>query len=253
MSKMSKPHLLLASQSPRRRELLALLGIPFEVTASNVTEVPRADESPVALAIRLSQAKARAACSEASPQPSLRRLRIASAAEQFPMDKDASGFKSTHKPSQGFDAIIIACDTVVALDGEMLGKPRNAAEATAMLRRLRGRRHTVHSAVTMLETTTGHTLTDVAETQVVMRAYTDAEMAAYVASGDPLDKAGAYAIQHSGFRPVAELRGCYANVMGLPLCHLIRCLRVWEVEPLQDVPTVCQAHTCHHCSVHARM
>ena len=211
---MSKPRLLLASQSPRRHELLALLGIPFEVTAPDVAEVPRADESPVALAIRLSQAKARAACS------------------------DAAIFG------------VIACDTVVALDGELLGKPRDAAEATAMLRRLRGRRHTVHSAVNLLETATGHTLTDVAETQVVMRAYTDAEMAAYVASGDPLDKAGAYAIQHSGFRPVAELRGCYANVMGLPLCHLTRCLRVWEVEPLQDVPTVCQAHTGHHCSVH---
>jgi hypothetical protein len=91
----------------------------------------------------------------------------------------------------------------------------------------------------------------VAETRLAMRTYTDAEMAAYVASGDPLDKAGAYAIQHPGFHPVAELQGCYANVMGLPLCHLTRALRAWNVEPPHDVPAACQDHTGRRCPVYA--
>jgi septum formation protein len=207
-------HLLLASQSPRRHELLALLGLPFEVSAPDVAESPKPDESPAALAVRLSQAKARATCS---------------------------------------DAITIACDTVVALDGKLLGKPRDATEATAMLRRLRGRPHAVHSAVTVMERASDRVLTDTAETYVTMRAYTDAERAAYVASGDPLDKAGAYAIQHSGFHPVAEVQGCYANVMGLPLCHLTRCLRVWGIEPPHDVTTACQAHTGRRCAAYVNI
>ena len=118
-----------------------------------------------------------------------------------------------------------------------------------MLRRLRGRSHAVYSAITLLDPAAGRALTDVAETQVTMRAYTDAEMAAYVASGDPLDKAGAYAIQHPGFHPVAALQGCYANVVGFPLCHLIRCLRVWEITPATDVPSACQSHTGRRCQI----
>ena len=206
-------NLLLASQSPRRRELLALLGLPFETTVTDVDEEPRAGESPAALVTRLSQAKARAAAAHAN-------------------------------------AAIVACDTVVALDGEILGKPRDEDEATAMLRRLRGRPHVVYSGIALLETPTGREATMVSETQLAMRAYSDAEIAAYVASGDPLDKAGAYAIQHAGFHPVAELRGCYANVMGLPLCHLTRCLRNLGIEPPHDVPAACQAHTGRHCAVH---
>jgi MAF protein len=207
--------LLLASQSPRRRELLALLGLPFEVTVADVAEDPLVDESPAAAAVRLSQAKARAA-----------------------------------RPARP-DALIIGCDTVVALDGELLGKPRDTADALSVLRRLRGRSHTVFSAVTLLEPVAGRTSSDLAETWLAMRAYTDAEVAAYVASGDPLDKAGAYAIQHPGFHPVAELHGCYANVMGLPLCHLTRSLRAWSVEPPNEVPAACQAHTGRRCPVHA--
>jgi septum formation protein len=204
--------LLLASQSPRRRELLALMGLPFETNASNVDEAPQANESPAALAARLSQAKARACSAD--------------------------------------HTVVIACDTIVAHDGQVLGKPGDADEATEMLHRLRGRPHSVYTAVTLLETSTGRSVTEVAETQVTMRAYTDAEMAAYVASGDPMDKAGAYAIQHRGFRPVSEIQGCFANVMGLPLCHLTRHLRAWEIDPPQDIPAACQAHTDHRCAVY---
>jgi septum formation protein len=211
---MSEFHLLLASQSPRRRELLALLGLPFEVSAPDVAESPKPGESPAALAVRLSQAKAYAAC---------------------------------------FDATIVACDTVVALDGELLGKPRDAAEATTMLRRLRGRSHVVYSALTLMERAIDRVVTDTAETRVAMRDYTDAELAAYVASGDPLDKAGAYAIQHASFHPVAEVQGCYANVMGLPLCHLTRCLCAWGIEPPHDVTTACQVHTGRRCAAYVNI
>jgi MAF protein len=202
---MNRLSLLLASRSPRRRELVALLGLPFDVTTADVPENPLADETPAQVVTRLSQAKACASSSATTVA-----------------------------------AIIIACDTVVALDGEILGKPRDDIEAAEMLRRLRGRAHAVYSAVTLLEPATGRTTTEVAKTQLEMRRYTDAEIAAYVASGDPLDKAGAYAIQHPGFHPVASFRGCYANVVGLPLCHLTRGLRSLGVEPPHDIPTVCQ-------------
>jgi len=217
--------LLLASRSPRRRELVALLGLPFDVTTADVPEDPLADESPAQVVTRLSQAKACA-------------------------NSNATIAAATMVAATTVAAIIIACDTVVALDGEILGKPRDGVEATEMLRRLRGRAHAVYSAVTLLEPGTGRTSTEVAKTQLVMRTYTDAEMAAYVASGDPLDKAGAYAIQHPGFHPVASLRGCYANVVGLPLCHLTRGLRSLGVEPPHDVPTACQAHTGRRCLVY---
>ncbi len=192
------------------------------MTVADVAEDPLANEPPAVTVARLSQAKARAACSEPGP-----------------------GIRSCPNP------VIIACDTVVALDREVLGKPCDASEAIDMLHRLRGRSHAVYSAVTLLEFATGRTSTDVAETRLVMRTYTDAEMATYVASGDPLDKAGAYAIQHPGFHPVARYQGCYANVVGLPLCHLTRCLRAFRIEPLHDVPAACQAHTGQLCPVYA--
>ena len=237
-------NLCLASASPRRRELLALLGIPFWVTTANVVEIPQEGESPAALVVRLSQVKARAVCSEPSFEQSRRACPACSEHSRGECSRKAAIYPDA-------TTIIIACDTVVALDGELLGKPRDATEATVMLRCLRGRSHAVYSAVTLLEPSTGRALTDVAETQVTMRAYTDAEIAAYVASGDPLDKAGAYAIQHPGFHPVAGLQGCYANVVGLPLCHLTRSLRAWGIEPPHDVPAACQSHAGHHCPVYA--
>ena len=213
-------NLLLASGSPRRRELLTLMGLSFEITTPSVDEEPQANEVPAALAARLSRAKARAACAvqDATTDP-----------------------KGT--------AVIIACDTVVSLDGEILGKPGDATEAATMLRHLRRQSpHTVYSGFTLLDPASGEILTDVDKTQVTMRAYTDAEIDIYVASGDPLDKAGGYAIQHRGFHPVVGLEGCYANVMGFPLCHLTRCLREWGIVPpahATTVPGTCQAHIGH--------
>jgi nucleoside triphosphate pyrophosphatase len=148
-------------------------------------------------------------------------------------------------------SIVIGCDTVVALDGEVLGKPADGIEATAVLQRLRGRAHEVYSAVAVLNgAASASAVIEVARTFVRMRCYCDTEVAAYVATGDPLDKAGAYAIQNAEFQPVSECLGCYTNVMGLPLCHLARSLHAWSVELANDVPRACQVHTHRLCTVY---
>ncbi len=209
---------VLASGSPRRRELFALFNLPFDVASADVDETPRDGEAPDEMVARLSQAKASAAA------------------------------RHLAKPD---DAIIIAADTTVSLDGIPLGKPVDPADARRMLRALRGRTHQVYTALTLLDTRTGHSLADVATTDVPMREYDDDEIAAYIASSDPLDKAGAYAIQHTGFHPVAEMRGCFANVMGLPVCHLARALRAFGLKPPADIPVACQAHIGYPCPVFA--
>ncbi len=179
---MRKPPIILASASPRRLELLRRLGLMVTVEAADIDEEAIGGDTPAEVTARVAAAKA-----EAVDRP---------------------------------EAVVIAADTAVVLRGERLGKPRSAEEAEAMLRRLRGRRHHVLTAVAVRAG--GHTVVDVVSTLVCMRRYSDAEIAAYVASGDPMDKAGAYAVQHAGFHPVARIRGCYQNVVGLPLCHLCR-------------------------------
>jgi MAF protein len=114
------------------------------------------------------------------------------------------------------------------LDGAILGKPRDEAEAIDMLRRLRGRQHDVITAVAVIRN--GRSVVDHVTTKVTMRNYTEDEIAAYVASGDPMDKAGAYAVQNTAFAPVSGYDGCYLNVVGLPLCRLARLLRELGVE-----------------------
>lgn len=205
------PAILLASASLRRREMLSWLGFSFSVAVADVDETDDAGESPGAMVQRLSRAKALAV------------------ADERPL------------------ALVVAADTTVALDGKSLGKPADAAEATAMLRALRGRTHQVYSGVTVA--LTGRTLTHLTESVVWMRDYGDHEIARYVSSGDPLDKAGAYGVQHAGFHPAGQLEGCYANVMGLPLCCLARMLARFGVTAPADAPTVCRAHTGFVCRV----
>jgi MAF protein len=127
-------------------------------------------------------------------------------------------------------ATVIGADTIVVLDGMVLGKPSTAEEAVTMLRALRGRAHEVLSAVTLCQGDR-RSLQCLNRSRVWMRAYSDEESAAYVASGDPLDKAGAYAIQHPWFRPATRWEGCYASVMGLPLADVAALLKQagWEV------------------------
>ena len=224
--------ILLASASPRRRELIKLLGLPVTTTAADIDETPLAGEAAAEMAVRLSREKAQSA-RFASMQPSA-----------FSDQQSVAG-----NPQLAIYDIIVASDTIVSLDGEPLGKPRDADEARSMLKRLRHRTHQVYTAITLIDTRTNQNVTDLAATDVPMRDYTDAEIEAYIAGGDPFDKAGAYAIQHAGFHPVDQLTGCFANVMGLPLCHLVRSLRRLGIEPQNDVPTLCQAHVHYDCPV----
>lgn len=209
--------IVLASGSPRRRELVGLLGLPFDTTSADVDETPHPGEHPAAMVTRLSQEKARSV--RAAIQPS------------------------------NHPTILVSADTTVSLDGHALGKPANSAEARSMLARLRGRSHRVLTAITLIDTASGEHVTDLAATDVPMRDYTDDEIDAYIATGDSFDKAGGYAIQHDGFNPVSNLRGCYANVVGLPLCHLTRSLRALGIEPPADVPSACQARLKYECPV----
>ena len=192
--------LILASASPRRRDLLARLGLPFDVVAPEIDESALTGR-PERVARRLAAGKARAV--------------------------------SGSRP----DATVLAADTVVAHRGVLLGKPRDAAEAEATLKRLRDRVHRVVTAVAVLPPARTHTrvagarrggrrpLVDHAVTRVTMRRYTDAEIAASIARGDPFDKAGAYAIQDERLDPVACWGGCYCNVVGLPLWMAASLLR----------------------------
>lgn len=177
--------LLLLSASPRRRALLAEAGVPFEVRAVAIDETPQPGEAPAQLAERLAREKA-AATPEAN-------------------------------------AWAIAADTVVAIDGEVFGKPTSADEAARMLRRLRGRWHEVFTAVAVRRPD-GTIVSAVERTRVLMRRYRDDEIALYIASGDPFDKAGAYAIQHPGFHPAERIEGRYDTVVGLPIPTTLRLL-----------------------------
>ena len=209
------PILILASSSPRRREFMQRLGVDFAIHTADIDETPLLGEQPDALAERLAVAKAQAV------------------AHRLP-----------HSPS---GALVIAADTVVALGDALLGKPIDAADATAMLETLRNQEHHVISAVSVLDTASGRQETRVNDTVVTMRAYRDDEIAAYVATGDPLDKAGAYAIQHVGFHPVCKISGCVAGVIGLPLVDLRDLLEMFGVQIDVEIASICQSQIEFSC------
>jgi MAF protein len=186
----------------------------FRVSISDVDEARRVDESPSEYVVRLADAKARAAAANALPH-------------QY----------------------VVAADTAVVDGAEVLGKPADAREAVQMLRRLRGRSHQVYSGLAVLRMWDGRMLTDLCVTDVPMRDYSNAEIQLYVDSGDPLDKAGGYAIQHAGFRPVQHPGGCYASVMGMPLCHLLRLLGRMNFPAQPDLPIRCQTYLNYACPV----
>ena len=118
-----------------------------------------------------------------------------------------------------------------------------------MLKRLRGHKHQVYTGLAVLKMSDGRLIKELCVTDVPMRNYNDEEIEAYVRTGDPLDKAGAYAIQHPQFQPVENLSGCYASVMGLPMCHLVRALQKLDVTPNSNVPANCQNYLHYQCPV----
>ena len=187
--------LILASQSPRRRELLARLGLTFTIRPADIDETMDPARSPFDEVARLSARKAAAIAETA-----------------------------------GDGAVVVAADTVVVLEDRVLGKPRSADEAREMLRSLSGRPHQVMTGMTVLRS--GRAQTDTVVTDVHFRPLEAAEIEAYVASGEPMDKAGAYGIQGLASVFVDRLDGDYYNVMGLPLCRLCQMLRAAGVEVL---------------------
>jgi septum formation protein len=186
---MDTPQLILASASPRRRQLLAQLALPFTVMPANLEERQLAHEPPLAYVVRMAESKA------------------AHLAQQYP------------------DACVLGADTVVVLDNDILGKPADMKEARQMLRRLSGRQHTVITGLALLHQRQQLKRLDTVSTLVRFHPLLPADIEAYVATGEPLDKAGAYAIQGGAAAFVVSLDGCYTNVVGLPLRRTAALLR----------------------------
>jgi septum formation protein len=197
---------------------LALGGWVFTILPANLDETPLPAETPAAYVSRLAEAKAQAALRLAGPEIS--------------------------------NLPVVASDTSVVLEDEILGKPGDSEDAVRMLRQLRGRTHQVLTALAVIDPRSGRTLDDLCVTDVLMRAYTDEDIEPYVATGDPIDKAGAYAIQHAQFHPVERLHGCYPSVMGLPLCQLTQLLRQVGLPPRTDVTHACQLNLDAACDVY---
>ncbi len=180
--------LILASASPRRRELIGEMGLEFDITPADVPEDPLPGESPQEMVERLSRDKA---------------LKVAASVQ--------AGF-------------VIGADSTVVHLGESLGKPVDDDEARAMLRRLRGTTHHVCTGLTVVDAATGRQLTDSMTSQITLRDFSDDEIEASITTGTPRDKAGAYAVQDTELRPASGWEGCYHNIVGLPTCRLLQML-----------------------------
>jgi septum formation protein len=185
--------LVLASGSPRRFDLLSTLGLPFDVITSGVDEEVEDESQPGEMVVELAERKARAVAATLT------------------------------------GGLVIGADTTVAIDGVVLNKPADDDDARRMLRQLRGRTHEVWTGVVVLDATSGQIEKSAVRSLVRMRCYSDDEVEAYVATGEPLDKAGAYAIQGGAGVFVEGIEGCYANVVGLPLCELAALLSRFNV------------------------
>jgi septum formation protein len=183
------PDIILASSSPRRKELLEKLGIKFKVLPSSIAEIPFEDESPEDFALRLSSEKAAAA---------------------------AGGLDE--------GCIVIGADTIVVVDGEILGKPRDEQEAKVMLRKISGREHIVITAFSIIKPKAQILHKELVKTAVQIKTLTAEEIENYVKTGEPMDKSGAYGAQGIGAFMIRELHGSYTNVVGLPLSQLVDAL-----------------------------
>ena len=195
------PRIILGSSSPRRRELLGYI-VAHEAHSPDAEEKPKSGENPGDYTLRNAQEKAAATVSACSG--------------------------AGHQAKNAGRGIIIACDTIVVLDGQILEKPVDAADARRMLAQLSGRTHTVISGVCIIETKDMKPLRDKVfkvETQVSIKVLAPAEITAYVATGEPMDKAGSYGAQGIGAYMIAQIQGSYSNVVGLPLTELVQALR----------------------------
>jgi septum formation protein len=187
--------LILASASPRRKELLSLFGIPFEIRVADIDETMDPAKAPFEEVARVSRCKAMAVSAQSQD-------------------------------------VVIAADTIVVCEGKVLGKPKSAEEAAQMLNLLSGRDHQVMTGCTVLRGDSRETFTDV--TDLHFRHLSEKEIARYIASGEPMDKAGAYGIQGGAALFCEKMNGDYYNVMGLPVCRLWQTLRRVAPELMED-------------------
>jgi septum formation protein len=197
VDKIAPVKFILASASPRRRELLASIGLAFDVLPSNVPEVHQDGEAPEEYVARLSREKAEALANE--------------------------------HPNRW----VIAADTTVLLDEQLLEKPADQADAMRMLGMISGRTHIVYTGVTLVHAERKYRDTRVAESEVRMLPLSDEDIEWYIATGEPLDKAGAYAVQGIGAMFIESIHGSYTNVVGLPLATLFQMLRRAGLDPLK--------------------
>lgn len=193
-----KKTIILASTSPRRRELLRQIGIEFTTDPADVDERVLSEERPEDYAVRVAREKAKVAAQRASA------------------------------------ALIIAADTIVVLGDTILGKPVDAADAERMLGMLSGRMHRVLTGLVVMDSATGKVLTRLADTRVWFRDLSAEEIHAYVTTREPLDKAGAYGIQDKGALLIRKIEGCYFNVVGLPLALLAEMFAEFGIQPLSN-------------------
>jgi septum formation protein len=185
--------IILASSSPRRAEVLRNAGIAFEIHPTHIHETELPDESAQAMVARLAESKARAAAAEID-----------------------AGMR---------DCIVVGADTTVVLGGEILGKPRDSTQAREMLAKLSGRTHNVLTGIFLLRLPGKSTRAAVENSAVTFAPLSEKEIDSYVATAEPLDKAGAYAIQGLAGRHIPKIEGCYFNIVGLPLARLYALLR----------------------------
>ena len=213
---------VLASSSPRRRVLLGGLGVRFTVRISDLDETMTAPATPLDYVTSLARQKADLVAWESVPGP----------------ESDPT------RPGP----VVIGADTIVTIDGDILGKPVDEAAAVTMLARLRGRDHQVLTAVALVDTVSGTTESRVVTTTVHMHDFDDETMAAYIATGEPFDKAGGYGIQRGTRKLIAGFTGCYTNVVGFPLCEVAALLMEAGVA-LGKEPPYCllpDGRTCPH-------
>ena len=211
---------ILASKSPRRKSLLRNLIDPFLVVNSDVEEKETRGETPAEFVVRLAREKAH-----------------------------KGGEDVVHNSLE--NVFVIGADTIVVDEKEILGKPLDEEDAARILKQLRGRTHQVLSGIALYNLSTGEIQTQLVCTEVEMREYTDDEIQDYIASGDPLDKAGAYGIQNRDFNPAPNLYGCFANVMGLPLCHLAVLMTDMGIDTDHRVADRCQDSIDYQCPIYA--
>jgi MAF protein len=208
---------ILASASPRRKELLELTGLEFEIRPVTVDETSDIKGSPFKLA------------------------------QQIAYEKASEAVKSVPE-----NCLVLTADTVVINNNDILGKPETEQDAVDMLMHLRDGRHDVITSLVLVDRHARRQIHESCTTNVPMRAYTDPEIENYVASGSPMDKAGAYGIQDDdpGLVEVGDLSGCFANVMGLPICHFTRAMQALDRKVSADVPANCRQFTGYDCPVY---